>query len=57
MTGETAPTLPMEDAVDPAMAVDNEEDEPIEKSRSSRPVDYRSLASLIAEVQRPNDRM
>jgi hypothetical protein len=41
-----------EDAAEPQSA----ENDPNEKSRASRPVDYRSLAERIAEIQRSIDR-
>jgi hypothetical protein len=51
-TDEVAAKRRTEDAAEPQSA----ENESSEKSRSSRPVDYRSLAERIAEIQRSIDR-
>jgi len=51
-TDEVAAKGRTEDAAEPQSA----ENESSEKSRSSRPVDYRSLAERIAEIQRSIDR-
>jgi hypothetical protein len=52
MTDEVVAKRRTEDAAEPQSA----ENESSEKSRSSRPVDYRSLAERIAEIQRSIDR-
>jgi len=56
-TGETAAKRRTVDAAESqSAAADEGKAEPGEKSRSSRPVDYRSLAERIAEIQRSIDR-